>query len=69
MTAIPGDAAVTGVAMLAGIGAGIYRDADEAVARCVHGDPPVEPDPRAHARYAEVYAGYRALVESAEVRR
>jgi xylulokinase len=67
--AIPDDAAVTGVAMLAGIGAGIYRDADEAIARCVHADPPVAPDPRAHARYAEVYAGYRTLVESAEVRR
>ncbi len=33
--AIPGDAAVTGVAMLAGLGAGIYRDAAEAIARCV----------------------------------
>ena len=32
---VPGDAAVTGVAMLAGLGAGVYRDPAEAVERCV----------------------------------
>ena len=30
---IPGDAAGTGVAMLAGIGAGVFRDAAEAIVR------------------------------------
>ena len=43
---IPGDAAVTGVAMLAGLGAGVYRDPAEAIARCVRLEPPIEPDPR-----------------------
>ena len=35
---VPGDAAVTGVAMLAGLGAGVYRDPAEAIARCVRPD-------------------------------
>jgi hypothetical protein len=55
--------------MLAGIGAGIYRDAEDAVRRCVHPDPPVEPDPRVRGRYDELYRAYGALVESAVVRR
>jgi xylulokinase len=67
--AIPGDAAVTGVAMLAGIGAGVYRDVEDAVRRCVHPDPPVEPDPRLRARYDDLYRAYGTLVGSTVVRR
>lgn len=66
---IPGDAAVTGVAMLAGLGTGIYRDASDAIARCVHPDPAIEPDPAARAGYDARYRAYRALVDSAVVRR
>jgi xylulokinase len=66
---IPGDAAVTGVAMLAGLGAGLYRDPDDAVARCVRPDPPVEPDPAATAAYDERYPAFTALVASSAVRR
>ena len=66
---IPGDAAVTGVAMLAGLGAGLYRDPDDAVARCVRPDPPVEPAPAAPAADDERYPAFTARVASAAVRR
>jgi sugar (pentulose or hexulose) kinase len=65
---VPGDAAVAGVAMLAGLGAGIYRDPAEAIARCSRSDPPVEPDPTVRAAYDDAAAAYRALAVSAAVR-
>jgi xylulokinase len=65
---IPGDAAVTGVAMLAGIGVGVYRDAEDAIRRCVRLTNLVEPEPAAVARYAEAAARHRALAGSAVVR-
>jgi xylulokinase len=64
---VPGDAAVAGVAMLAGIGAGVYRDRADAIARCVRPDPPIEPDPRVTGIHADGYAAWRALVASAAV--
>ena len=67
--AIPGDAATLGVAMLAGIGAGIYRDAGEAIARCVRSEPPIEPEWAVHAAYEEPYRAYRELAASTVVRR
>lgn len=67
--ALPGDAAAAGVAMLAGLGAGTYRDAAEAIARCVRPGTAVEPDPDAVARYEAGYRAYRTLVDSAAVRR
>lgn len=66
---VPGDAAVTGVAMLAGLGARIYRDTDDAVARCVRLEPPVHPDPAERDRYERGYVAYRALAASGVVRR
>jgi len=66
---IPGDAAALGVAMLAGIGAGVYRDAADAIARCVRADPPIEPASGAHAAYEEPYGAYRDLAVSRIVRR
>ena len=66
---IPGDAAALGVAMLAGIGAGVYRDAGEAIARCVRIDSPIEPAPGTHAAYEEPYRAYRDLAASRIVRR
>jgi xylulokinase len=66
---IPGDAATTGVAMLAGIGAGIFRDASEAIERCVHPDPPIEPDPAPRAAYDAAFAAHLALARSSVVRR
>jgi sugar (pentulose or hexulose) kinase len=67
--AIPGDAATTGVAMLAGLGAGIYRDVDEAIARCVRPDAAIEPDAASRDTYDDAYRRYRQLAASAVVRR
>ncbi len=66
---VPGDAAVTGVAMLAGIGAGAYRDLEEAIERCVRRDRAIEPDPRAVAIYEERFVAYRELQAASAVRR
>jgi xylulokinase len=66
---VPGDAAVTGVAMLAGLGAGIYRDVDDAIRRCVHLTAPIEPDPAAHAIYDERIGSWRQLAASGVARR
>jgi xylulokinase len=66
---VPGDAAVAGVAMLAGIGAGVYQSAEEAITRCVRLDPPIEPDPATGSTYEDSYAAYRALIDAAAIRR
>jgi len=66
---IPGDAATTGVAMLAGLGTGVYATPVEAIERCVHPDPPVAPDPSLRGLYDEAFRGHLALVRSAAVRR
>ena len=55
---VPGDAAVTGVAMLAGLGAGLYRDPAEAIARCVRLEPGASSPIRARAAaYDEAASG------------
>ena len=69
VTTIPGDAAVAGVAMLAGLGVGIYRNADDAIRRCVRPDPPIEPNPALRERYGEAFQRFRELVASPTVRR
>ncbi|MEI7743257.1 MAG: FGGY family carbohydrate kinase [Chloroflexota bacterium] len=66
---IPGDAAVTGVAMLAGIGAGIYRDLGAAIDACVHPDAPIEPDPATAPAYAAAFEMWQALAGAAVVHR
>ena len=66
---VPGDAATAGVAMLAGLGAGIHRDVDEAIFRCVRLDPVIEPSPAACSIYDDVYARFEELARSAVVRR
>jgi hypothetical protein len=55
--------------MLAGIGAGVYRDAADAIARCVRPGSPIEPRPGAVAGYEAPYRAYRELVDSAIVHR
>jgi xylulokinase len=65
---IPGDAAVTGVAMLAGLGVGIYRDVADAVDRCVRPAPAIEPDAGSRALYDAGFEHYRALAAAAVVR-
>jgi xylulokinase len=66
---VPDDAAVTGVAMLAGLGVGIYRDPEEAIARCVRVEQGAEPDPHDRTVYQDVAAAYRELAGSGAVRR
>ena len=66
---IVGDAAATGVAMLAGLGVGLYGDPTEAIARCVHVESTIEPDPASSDRYAAAHAAWLALAGAPVVRR
>ena len=61
---VPGDAAVTGVAMLAGLGAGIYSSVEDAIRRCVSLERPIQPDPATHAAYDERFSAWRELAAS-----
>jgi xylulokinase len=63
---VPGDSTAVGAAMLAGLGAGIYRDVGEAVAHAYRPGPVAEPDPRLRGLYDELYARYLALTGSKE---
>jgi xylulokinase len=63
---VPGDSTAAGTAMLAGLGAGIYRDAGEAIANAYRPGPVAEPDPRLRGLYDEMYARYLALTGSKE---
>lgn len=66
---LPTDAAAAGVAMLAGLGSGVYAGPAEAIARCVRLMAPIEPDREAVERYERAFEGYRALADSPIVRR
>jgi xylulokinase len=61
---VPGDSTAAGTAMLAGLGAGIYRDVAQAVKAAYRPGPVAEPDPRHRGLYDEMYARYLALTES-----
>jgi xylulokinase len=61
---IPGDATTSGVAMLAGLGVGIYEDASSAIAVACRPEAPTEPDLANHDRYARVYERYLEAVAS-----
>ncbi|NTV62477.1 MAG: xylulokinase [Oscillochloris sp.] len=50
-----------GAALLAGVGAGLFADVGEAVARCVSVAGITTPDPAAVERHAAFYAIYRSL--------
>ena len=56
----PGDASF-GTALLAGVAAGFFRNARDAVARCLRIGRTVEPEPAAVEQYAELFARYRAV--------
>ena len=68
VTRVPGDAAAAGVAMLAGLGVGVYADAATAVENAARADQPVEPVPANHDRYNDVYEHYREVVASTTLR-
>jgi len=53
--------AAFGAALLAGVRAGVFADAADAVARCVRVRERVEPDPAWAAAYAQGYGRYGAL--------
>ena len=50
-----------GAALLAGVRAGVFADAAEAVARCVRVRERIEPDPAWVDVYEQDYARFRAL--------
>ena len=56
---VPGDATTSGVAMLAGLGVGIYPDAESAIAAACRPERAIQPDPANHDRYEAVYERYR----------
>src|ERR1700722_8728227 len=63
---VPGDSAAAGTAMLAGLGAGVYKNVTQAVAATYRPGPVAEPDPRHRALYDDMYARYLALTGSKE---
>ncbi len=65
---VAGDSTAAGAALLAGIGAGIYRDAAEAVSAGYRPAGRAEPDPAHRALYDELYERYRTLLGSAVIR-
>jgi xylulokinase len=61
------EATALGAAMLAGVGAGTFRDLDEAVDRLTVLEPTTyEPDPDRRAAYDDAYGRYRALFDAVE---
>jgi xylulokinase len=65
---VAGDSTAAGTAMLAGLGAGVYRDPDEAVAAGYRPAERAEPDPARRGLYDEMYERYRTLIGSPVVR-
>jgi xylulokinase len=65
---VAGDSTAAGAAMLAGLGAGLYADAADAVAAGYRPLGRAEPDPAHRVRYDELYERYQALVGSQVVR-
>lgn len=59
-----GDAALRGAALLAGIGAGVFADEADALARAPVTCSVTEPDPARAARYAELYPGWLRACET-----
>lgn len=53
--------AAFGAGMIAGIGAGVFPDLDEAVRRCVRFERTVAADPGRHRRYSELFGRYREM--------
>ena len=60
-TAAAEEGAAFGAALLAGVASGVFADAAEAVAACVHVTDRVEPEPEWQERYAAGYERFRLL--------
>jgi sugar (pentulose or hexulose) kinase len=65
---VPGDATTAGVAMLAGLGVGVYSSPESAMATACRRDPPIEPDAANRERYQALYERYREVAGSPLVR-
>jgi xylulokinase len=65
---VAGDSTAAGAAMLAGLGAGVYRDAAEAIAAGYRPAGRAEPNPANRGLYDEMYGRYQALIGSPVVR-
>ena len=57
---MPGDASF-GACLLAGTGIGLFRDVKDAVAKCLHVDRTIRPDPAAAAQYDRLFKIYRKI--------
>ena len=66
---VAGDSTSAGTAMLAGLGAGVYRDPAEAAAACYRPVRSAEPDPANRGLYDDLYQRYMVLVGAPIVRR
>jgi xylulokinase len=53
-----GESTVLGAALLGGVGAGLFASIEEGVAAMVHVADRIEPDPKRHERYEELYRAY-----------
>ena len=56
----PGDASF-GACLLAGTGIGVFADVKEAVAKCLHVDRTIRPDPAAAQEYVRLFHCYREI--------
>ena len=56
----PGDASF-GACLLAGVGIGVFADVKAAVAKCLHIDRKIDPEPKAAAIYEGLFVRYRQL--------
>ena len=56
----PADASF-GSCLLAGVGAGVFADEKDAVAKCLKIDREIAPDPEVAAQYARFFRRYRAI--------
>ena len=53
-----------GLAMCAGIGAGLYKDYDDAIAKCVRLRPRINPNPETVEKLNKRYAEWKMLIET-----
>jgi xylulokinase len=60
---VPGDSTAAGTAMLAGLGAGLYENIDQAITAAYRPGPVAEPDPRHRGLYDDLYGRYLALTK------
>jgi xylulokinase len=61
---VAGDCTAAGTAMLAGLGAGVYSDAADAVGAAYRPAEQADPDPAHRDRYDDLYERYQALAAS-----